>query len=108
MKSNTLDKIISSIFIIISFIIIIFWSYNYFKNLQTINSMPVDLTIEIIIDWIIERKDVAIIVYIFTCLQLAAISELKQKQNYLVVALISIVFTPIGLLFIKNDKKTDK
>ena len=40
----------------------------------------------------------------FLSLQLAGISEFKQGQDYLIVAFISLVFTPIGLLFIKNEK----
>ena len=34
----------------------------------------------------------------------SGISEFKQRQDYLVVALISLIFTPIGLLFIKEEK----
>jgi hypothetical protein len=37
---------------------------------------------------------------------LAGLSEFKQRQDYLVVAFISLIFTPIGLLFIKDE--TDK
>ena len=35
---------------------------------------------------------------------MAGLSEFKQGQDYLIVAFISLIFTPIGLLFIKNDK----
>ena len=48
-----------------------------------------------------------IIIYIFLCLQAAGLSEFKQGQDYLVVALISLIFTPIGLLFIKNEKENE-
>ena len=48
--------------------------------------------------------DLILIIYVFSCLQLAGISEFKQRQDYLVVALISLIFTPIGLLFIKEEK----
>ena len=40
-------------------------------------------------------------------LQAAGLSEFKQGQDYLVVALISLIFTPIGLLFIKNEKENE-
>ena len=30
-------------------------------------------------------------------------SELTQRQDYLLVAIISLVFTPLGLLFIKSE-----
>ena len=50
------------------------------------------------------NSDLILIIYVFLCLQLAGISEFKQRQDYLVVALISLIFTPIGLLFIKEEK----
>lgn len=58
-----------------------------------------------IVSWGAKNSDLLLIIYIFLSLQLAGLSEFKQRQDYLTVALISLVFTPIGLLFIKDEKE---
>ena len=48
--------------------------------------------------------DVVIIAYIFTCLQIAGYLELKHKQDFLTMSLISILFTPLATFFVyKNE-----
>ena len=102
---NNLDKSISLIVITISGLSIILWFYNYYTGLD--NSIPLkDFNVNSFLTWVINNTDLLIIFYIFLCLQLAGLSEFKQRQDYLVVAFISLIFTPIGLLFIKDD--TDK
>ena len=102
---NNLDKSISLIVIIISGLAIILWFYNYYLGLD--NSIPLkDFNVNILLSWGVNNSDLLIIFYIFLCLQLAGLSEFKQRQDYLVVAFISLIFTPIGLLFIKDE--TDK
>ena len=63
----------------------------------------VNLSIKDILYWVEKNTDLVIIVYVFICLQIAGFSEFRQRQDYLIVALISIIFTPVGLLFIKNQ-----
>jgi len=102
---NNLDKSISLIVLTISGLAIILWFYNYYLGLD--NSILLkDFNANSFLTWGINNTDLLIIFYIFLCLQLAGLSEFKQRQDYLVVAFISLIFTPIGLLFIKNE--TDK
>ena len=48
--------------------------------------------------------DIVIISYIFICLQIAGYLELKHKQDFLTMSLISILFTPFATFFVyKNE-----
>ena len=99
---NNLDKSISLIVLTISGLAIILWFYNYYLGLD--NSILLkDFNANSFLTWGINNTDLLIIFYIFLCLQLAGLSEFKQRQDYLVVAFISLIFTPIGLLFIKDE-----
>ena len=104
MKSN-LDKSISLAVLTISGLAIILWFYNYYLGLDSFILLK-DFNVNSLLSWGVNNSDLLIIFYIFLCLQLAGLSEFKQRQDYLVVALISLIFTPIGLLFIKDE--TDK
>ena len=100
------DKKISLTILLISSFMIIIWVISIYNNLE--NSFGIfSLNIESLLSWAKSNTDIVFIIYIFFCLQFAGISEFKQKQDYLVVSLISIIFTPIGLLFIKNDSDND-
>ena len=102
---NNLDKSISLAVLTISGLAIILWFYNYYLGLD--NSIALkDFNVNSLLSWGVNNSDLLIIFYIFLCLQLAGLSEFKQRQDYLVVAFISLIFTPIGLLFIKDE--TDK
>ena len=63
-----------------------------------------DFNLKTLVFWGRSNTDLILIIYFFSCLQLAGIAEFKQRQDYLVVALISLIFTPIGLLFNKEEK----
>jgi hypothetical protein len=102
---NNLDKSISLIVLTISGLAIILWFYNYYLGLDSF-ALIKDFNVNSLLSWGVNNTDLIIIVYIFLCLQLAGLSEFKQRQDYLIVAFISLIFTPIGLLFIKNE--TDK
>ena len=102
---NNLDKSISLVVLTISGLAIILWFYNYYLGSDS-SILLKDFTVNSLLSWGVNNSDLLIIFYIFLCLQLAGLSEFKQRQDYLVVALISLIFTPIGLLFIKDE--TDK
>ena len=102
---NNLDKSISLSVLTISGLAIILWFYNYYLGSDSFILLK-DFNANSFLTWGINNTDLLIIFYIFLCLQLAGLSEFKQRQDYLVVAFISLIFTPIGLLFIKNE--TDK
>ena len=102
---NNLDKSISLIVITISGLAIILWFYNYYLGSDSFILLK-DFNVNSLLSWGVNNSDLLIIFYIFLCLQLAGLSEFKQRQDYLIVAFISLIFTPIGLLFIKDE--TDK
>ena len=102
---NNLDKSISLSVLTISGLAIILWFYNYYLGSDSFILLK-DFNVNSLLSWGVNNSDLLIIFYIFLCLQLAGLSEFKQRQDYLVVAFISLIFTPIGLLFIKNE--TDK
>lgn len=102
---NNLDKSISFAVLTISGLAIILWFYNYYLGSDSFILLQ-DFNVNSLLSWGVNNSDLLIIFYIFLCLQLAGLSEFKQRQDYLVVAFISLIFTPIGLLFIKDE--TDK
>jgi|TARA_B100001113_G_scaffold228939_1_gene187951 hypothetical protein len=102
---NNLDKSISLAVLTISGLAIILWFYNYYLGSDSFILLK-DFNVNSLLSWGVNNSDLLIIFYIFLCLQLAGLSEFKQRQDYLVVAFISLIFTPIGLLFIKDE--TDK
>ena len=102
---NNLDKSISLVVLTISGLAIILWFYNYYLGSDSFFLLK-DFNVNSLLSWGVNNSDLLIIFYIFLCLQLAGLSEFKQRQDYLVVAFISLIFTPIGLLFIKDE--TDK
>ena len=102
---NNLDKSISLVVLTISGLAIILWFYNYYLGSDSFILLK-DFNVNSLLSWGVNNSDLLIIFYVFLCLQLAGLSEFKQRQDYLVVAFISLIFTPIGLLFIKDE--TDK
>ena len=102
---NNLDKSISLVVLTISGLAIILWFYNYYLGSDSFILLK-DFNVNSLLSWGANNSDLLIIFYIFLCLQLAGLSEFKQRQDYLVVAFISLIFTPIGLLFVKDE--TDK
>lgn len=107
MKKNQ-DKPISLIILSVSGLAIAWWFYSYYLGSDS-SAMVGTINLKTIVSWGTSNSDIILIVYIFLCLQIAGLSEFKQRQDYLLVAIISLVFTPIALLFIKNEnEKRDK
>ena len=100
---NSNDKLVSLIMLCITVILLILWIYNYYVDIDASANIK-DFNLKNLVFWGKSNTDLILIIYVFSCLQLAGISEFKQRQDYLVVALISLIFTPIGLLFIKEEK----
>ena len=99
---NSNDKLVSLIILCVTIILLILWIYNYYVDINGSVSIK-DFNLKNLVLWSKSNSDLILIIYVFSCLQLAGISEFKQRQDYLVVALISLIFTPIGLLFIKEE-----
>ena len=51
--------------------------------------------------------DFVIILYVFLCLQIAGYLELKNKQDFLTVSIISIFFTPFAIFFVYRNEESD-
>ena len=100
------DRTDSIVILLVTIIMIIWWIVSISTDSTGIMSLT-DITLKDIVVWANNITDLLIIIYIFLCLQAAGLSEFKQGQDYLVVALISLIFTPIGLLFIKNEKENE-
>ena len=100
---NSNDKLVSLIMLCVTIILLMLWIYNYYVDINGSVSIK-DFNLKNLVLWGRSNTDLILIIYVFSCLQLAGISEFKQRQDYLVVALISLIFTPIGLLFIKEEK----
>ena len=102
MKLNQ-DKTISVLILLFTTFMIIWWIYSLYDSSASTMSLS-DFSLKVFLVWADHNIDLIIIIYVFVCLQLAGLSEFKQGQDYLIVAFISLIFTPIGLLFIKNEK----
>ena len=51
--------------------------------------------------------DFIIILYVFLCLQIAGYLELKHRQDFLTVSIISILFTPFAIFFVYRNEESD-
>ena len=103
MKNDKKDKLISILFWMLSTGVIIWWIMAAYLDVGAEQTLYTLFVLENIINWGQANIDIVIISYIFICLQAAGVSELTQRQDYLLVAIISLVFTPLGLLFIKSE-----
>ncbi len=55
-----------------------------------------------------EYLDFALIGYVFICFQLAGFVELKYKQDFIMVSLLSIFLTPFSILFILQNENDEE
>ena len=100
------DRTVSIVILLVTIIMIIWWILSISTDSAGLMNLT-DISLKDIVVWANNNTDLLIIIYIFLCLQAAGLSEFKQGQDYLVVALISLIFTPIGLLFINNVKENE-
>ena len=101
MINSKKDKMLSVLLLILSGIVMIYAVYSGLDiNSDEINQINLDFIFNLIDSYF----DLIIIAYFFICLQIAGYFELKYKQNYLMVSLISVFLTPISLLFIHDDE----
>ena len=62
---------------------------------------------EMIINIFESYLDIVIIVYVFLCLQISGYLELKHRQDFLTVSIVSIVFTPFAIFFVYRNEESD-
>ena len=51
--------------------------------------------------------DFILIGYVFICFQIAGYVELKHKQDFITISLLSIIFTPLSIFFILQNEVED-
>ena len=101
MKAQQKDKTLSMVVLLISGMVLM-----YGVGISNLELPQSDLDMGELFSQLIKTYfDIIIIGYIFICLQIAGYVELKYKQDYLTISLLSIILTPFSLLFIKlNDR----
>ena len=62
---------------------------------------------EIILNIFESYLDIVIIAYVFLCLQIAGYLELKHRQDFLTISIISILFTPFAIFFAYRNEESD-
>ena len=51
--------------------------------------------------------DIVVIIYVFLCLQIAGYLELRYRQDFLTISIISILFTPFAIFFVYRNEESD-
>jgi len=103
MKSNNTDKNLSGalLFLTLGFILYAIGSDGGFNA-----NDPKSL--KDILEYIFEfYLDFIVIGYVFICLQIAGYLELKHRQDYLTISIVSILFTPFSIFFIYKKQDDD-
>ena len=104
MTPYNIDKTLSTLLILLTCAVIIF-GIGTSDSVQNLGNKTLKDIVSYLIDF---YSDILLISYVFICLQITGYVELKYKQDYLTISLLSIIFTPISILFIlKNDKEDD-
>ena len=104
MSTEKTDKTLSGILILLTIGVVLF-ALNSFDAFPKPNGQPLN---EIISHLITHYLDIVIIIYVFTCLQIAGYLELKYQQDFLTVSVVSVLFTPLAVFFIFEREKDDK
>jgi len=103
MKKQNTDKKISSFLVLLTLGLLLYgFSISDFV-LKSNNDSLRDQVIYLFENYL----DFILIFYVFICLQIAGYVELKFKQDYLMISIISILFTPFSIFFIIQSKGKD-
>ena len=104
MNTEQKDKFISVLFLLISVSLIIYGiGLAGFENPLTGSSF-----LKSLLNLSNQYFDFILIGYVFTCLQIAGYYELKYNKDYLTMSIISILLTPLSLLFIRPSESNSK
>jgi len=101
MKTEKKDKILSATLLILSGAIMLFGLGNAGLSHPVPDGSLTDIFIYIVDSYF----DILLISYIFICLQIAGYVELKYKQDYITMCLVSVFLTPFALIFILPNEK---
>ena len=104
MKQENKDKTLSSIVALITIALVVYLVFQSGvvdvqggKTLKDLFSML-----------IAQYLDFVIIAYVSICFQLAGFIELKYKKDFMTVSILSILLTPISILFILQNEKNEE
>ena len=100
MTSLDKDKNLSGMLILLTLGFILFIAGSD-EDLVIEKSMTIKDSISHILKFYL---DIVIISYIFICLQIAGYLELKHKQDFLTMSLVSILLTPFATFFVYRNK----
>ena len=104
MNTEQKDKFISVVFLLISVSLVIYGiGLAGFENPLTGSSF-----LKFLLNLSNQYFDFILIGYIFICLQIAGYYELKYQKDYLTMSIISILLTPLSLLFIRPSESNSK
>ena len=104
MNTEQKDKFISFLLLLISVSLITYGIKlagfeNYFTDSPVLDS---------ILSLCDQYFDLILIGYVFICLQIAGYYELKYHKDYLTISIITILLTPLSLLFIRSSESNSK
>ena len=97
------DRTISSIIILITLGLLLY----AFSISDTVYSVEGRTLKDIFIYLIDNYLDFNLIIYVFICFQIAGYVELKYKQDFITTSFLSILFTPLSILFILQNEVED-
>ena len=97
------DKTLSTILILLTCAAIIF-GIGTSEGVQNLGSRTLKDIVYYLFDF---YPDILLISYVFICLQITGYVELKYKQDNLTISLLSIVFTPLLILFVLQNGNED-
>ena len=104
MKQENKDKTLSSIVAFITIALVV-----YLVSQSGVIDVQEGKTLKDLLSMLIAQYlDFVIISYVFICFQLAGFIELKYKKDFMTVSILSILLTPISILFILQNEKNEE
>ena len=104
MNQDQKDKTLSSIIVLITLALLMYLiSDSGALNIQGGRTLK-----ELFSLMIAQYLDFVLIAYVFICFQLAGFVELKYKKDFIMVSILSILLTPISILFILQNDNEEK
>ena len=104
MNQENKDKALSSIVVLITLTLLVYLLFQ-----SGIADVQEGKTLKIMFSMLIAQYlDFIIISYVFLCFQLAGFIELKYKKDFMTVSILSILLTPISILFILQKEQNDE
>ena len=104
MNQENKDKTLSSIVALITIALVV---YLVFQS-EIVDAQEGKTLKDLFSMLMAQYLDFVIIAYVFICFQLAGFIELKYKKDFMTVSILSILLTPISILFILQNEQNDE